>query len=566
MVGPMRSTPGRRVGGSSSTTAPTASAVARRESRATRARPHRRRVHPRSGRPLAGAIDGAYPALHRLREHGVMRAIGAGMNQSAMPPGSPARATSTSSSSPDATRCSTRTRYRSCCRCASSGVSRRRRWGHEQWRSGRPAAGTRFDYGPAGPDALGRARRLAAICVRHGASLRAAAVQFPLAHPAVAALVAGVRRVDPPRRLSGPHAPAHRRATCGPTCAPTASSRATPPTPGVITATSTPITTSGTRAGTVPVPDRRTGRDPPPIHAGGPPAAPGGDRRRAHDPRPDTERSRRDARVPRDRRRDVVHRGSRRLGGPHRSARGGHHRRTAPDAPGGELLVGIRHLVHDEPDPAWLARTDVRRGIAAVGAAGLAFDLLVRARELPAALTTVRALPDVRFVIDHLAKPPIASGTFQPWARLLGPFGAAPNVSCKVSGLVTEADWPAGGPESLAPYVAQRPRGLRAGTADVRVGLAGLPARRLVRGGGRRHEVGAGRVDDAETERVFGGTATNARTASSLSPQRVRQLGGEPAQVVDQGRHALGGRADLEQGDARRVWALARPAAGTMIP
>jgi L-fuconolactonase len=121
--------------------------------------------------------------------------------------------------------------------------------------------------------------------------------------------------------------------------------------------------------------------------------------------------------------------------------------------PGGERLVGIRHQVHDEPDPAWVARPDVLRGIAAVGAAGLAYDLLVRAREMPAALATARALPDVRFVIDHLAKPPIASGALQPWADLVRPFGALPNVWCKVSGLVTEDDWAAGRPEHLVPYV-----------------------------------------------------------------------------------------------------------------
>jgi L-fuconolactonase len=121
--------------------------------------------------------------------------------------------------------------------------------------------------------------------------------------------------------------------------------------------------------------------------------------------------------------------------------------------PGGDRLVGIRHQVHDEPDPVWVARPDVRVGIAAVGAAGLAYDLLVRAREMPAALATARALPDVRFVIDHLAKPPIASGALQPWADLLRPFGALPNVWCKVSGLVTEDDWATGRPEHLEPYI-----------------------------------------------------------------------------------------------------------------
>jgi L-fuconolactonase len=120
---------------------------------------------------------------------------------------------------------------------------------------------------------------------------------------------------------------------------------------------------------------------------------------------------------------------------------------------GGERLVGIRHQVHDEPDPDWLRRGDARRGIAAVGKAGLAYDLLLRPREMPAALDTVRSLPDVRFVIDHLAKPPIKAGVLKPWSDLLRPFGREPNVWCKVSGLVTEADWQHWTPDDLAPFV-----------------------------------------------------------------------------------------------------------------
>jgi L-fuconolactonase len=120
---------------------------------------------------------------------------------------------------------------------------------------------------------------------------------------------------------------------------------------------------------------------------------------------------------------------------------------------GGERLVGIRHQVHDEPDPDWLRRDDARRGIAAVGKAGLAYDLLLRPREMPAALDTVRSLPDVRFVIDHLAKPPIKAGVLEPWSGLLRPFGHEPNVWCKVSGLVTEADWQHWTPADLAPFV-----------------------------------------------------------------------------------------------------------------
>jgi L-fuconolactonase len=119
----------------------------------------------------------------------------------------------------------------------------------------------------------------------------------------------------------------------------------------------------------------------------------------------------------------------------------------------GGRLVGIRHLVHDEPDPEWLIRPDVERGLAAVADAGLAFDLLVRPRELPAALVAVDRHPDLSFVVDHLAKPSIAAGEMEPWASLLRPFGARPNVSAKLSGFVTEMDWTGWSSAELIPFV-----------------------------------------------------------------------------------------------------------------
>jgi len=123
--------------------------------------------------------------------------------------------------------------------------------------------------------------------------------------------------------------------------------------------------------------------------------------------------------------------------------------------PGGERLVGIRHQAHDEPDPAWLARPDVRRGIRAVGDAGLVYDLLVRARELPAARDIVAALPDVRFVVDHLAKPAIRAGADPAWSDAVRTFRGLPNAWWKVSGLVTEADWQTWRTDDLAPFVDQ---------------------------------------------------------------------------------------------------------------
>lgn len=136
---------------------------------------------------------------------------------------------------------------------------------------------------------------------------------------------------------------------------------------------------------------------------------------------------------------------------------------TAPDvdetlarlraAPGGELLVGIRHQAHDEPDPDWLARPDVLRGLATLADHGLVYDLLVRTRELPAALSAVQAVDTLRFVVDHAAKPDIAGGVVEPWATRLAALAALPNVVCKLSGLVTEAAWSTWTVGDLRPYV-----------------------------------------------------------------------------------------------------------------
>jgi L-fuconolactonase len=123
------------------------------------------------------------------------------------------------------------------------------------------------------------------------------------------------------------------------------------------------------------------------------------------------------------------------------------------DGPGGDRLVGIRHQVHDEPDPDWLRRDDVRRGLMAVQTRGLRYDLLVRARELPAAVDTVTALGDLQFVLDHIAKPRIADGQDKDWRERMPALAALPNVAVKLSGMVTEADWASWQPADLRPFV-----------------------------------------------------------------------------------------------------------------
>jgi len=122
--------------------------------------------------------------------------------------------------------------------------------------------------------------------------------------------------------------------------------------------------------------------------------------------------------------------------------------------PDGRYLVGIRHLVHDEPDPEWLLRDDVRRGLEVLARRGLAYDLLLKSRDIPAALRTVADFSDARFVVDHIAKPNIREGAMVPWVRLMEGFRPhRGHVWCKLSGMAEEADWQAWTPDQLRPYV-----------------------------------------------------------------------------------------------------------------
>ncbi len=115
-------------------------------------------------------------------------------------------------------------------------------------------------------------------------------------------------------------------------------------------------------------------------------------------------------------------------------------------------LRGIRHVAQAERDD-FLAQDDVIRGIGRLGDLGLTYDILVFERQLPAALTLTSRLPDHAFVVDHLAKPRIKEGRLEPWAARLKELARRPNVCCKISGLVTEADWTGWRPEHLRPYL-----------------------------------------------------------------------------------------------------------------
>ncbi|MFI7402470.1 amidohydrolase family protein [Streptomyces sp. NPDC049541] len=119
---------------------------------------------------------------------------------------------------------------------------------------------------------------------------------------------------------------------------------------------------------------------------------------------------------------------------------------------GGHYLKGIRHQVQGEPDPEWLLRPDVRRGLAALAEAGLVYDLVVLPHQLPACTRAAADLPQLTFVLDHLGKPPIASGVLKPWAADLRALAALPNTTAKLSGLVTEAAPGSWTVDDLRPY------------------------------------------------------------------------------------------------------------------
>jgi L-fuconolactonase len=204
---------------------------------------------------------------------------------------------------------------------------------------------------------------------------------------------------------------------------------------------------------------------------------------------------------------------------------------------GGGALVGVRAMVQDEPDPDWLRRADVRRGLRAVADAGLVYDLLVRPPQLPAAVAVLADHPELTVVLDHAGKPEIAAGRIEPWAGLVAALAALQNVVCKVSGLVTEADHRLHPPTARS---APRRRGRRAQAASAR----------------RRWTV----------EQV---APYVARIADLFGPDRllfgsdwpVCLLAADYGQVVDLAERTLAGLPsdDVFGGNARRVYRLPTP-------
>lgn len=135
---------------------------------------------------------------------------------------------------------------------------------------------------------------------------------------------------------------------------------------------------------------------------------------------------------------------------------------TAPDiadvlaslrgGPDGHFLAGIRHPLLTEPDPGWLARPEVRRGLTALGQAGLAFDLVLHPHQLDGAAEVVAAVPGLTFVLDHLGNADVTGPAPDPaWARSFRAFARQPNTVCKLSGILSEPG-PGSAAEHLRPY------------------------------------------------------------------------------------------------------------------
>ena len=120
---------------------------------------------------------------------------------------------------------------------------------------------------------------------------------------------------------------------------------------------------------------------------------------------------------------------------------------------GKSKLVGVRHIVQSEADDRFLLQADFLRGIALLEEFDLAYDILIYTKHLPVTAEFVRRFPRQRFVLDHLAKPPIKSGTVDVWESGIRELAKFPNVYAKVSGLVTEADWRRWKPADLRPYL-----------------------------------------------------------------------------------------------------------------
>lgn len=173
-------------------------------------------------------------------------------------------------------------------------------------------------------------------------------------------------------------------------------------------------------------------------------------------------------------------------------------------------LKAVRHVLQDEPDDEYMLRADFDRGIGALKEFGLRYDILIFERQLPAAIKLVDRHPELTFILDHIAKPRIADNTISPWREKLRDLARRPNVYCKLSGVVTEADHQTWTPAQLKPYVDTALDAF--GPARLMFG-SDWPVCLLARGYQRWYQVVrdfASSLSPREQQRVFGGTAVEA--------------------------------------------------------
>jgi len=116
-------------------------------------------------------------------------------------------------------------------------------------------------------------------------------------------------------------------------------------------------------------------------------------------------------------------------------------------------FLGVRHIVQAEADDRYLLRPDFLRGIASLEEFNLTYDVLIYPRHLPVAIEFVQRFPKQRFVLDHLAKPFIKAHAIEPWASHIRELAKSPNIFCKLSGMLTEADWKSWDPAHFRPYL-----------------------------------------------------------------------------------------------------------------
>ncbi len=116
-------------------------------------------------------------------------------------------------------------------------------------------------------------------------------------------------------------------------------------------------------------------------------------------------------------------------------------------------LCGFRHIVQDEPDPNFMLKDEFQKGLELLTPLGYTYDILIFPTQMDAAIETVKNHPKLKFVIDHIAKPNIKSGKIDVWAKKLARLASYDQVYCKVSGIITEADWDQWNYDEIKPYL-----------------------------------------------------------------------------------------------------------------